>query len=308
MQYDFSSGTLTSVTNFASSVSRNLDRLSLDHEHQHRNEVARRSRPQGLGQGFVNGLSGIGISLLGAVGGIAHHPIQSLINHGASPTGLVGGLTRGLVGVVTKPLGGAAELVAQTGQGLLVGTGWAQQMKQRSPVMPLHICDASSASLKFSWKLDYDPILAMVDVVQESHMSASTLILTPEAVFVVTAEEDSQEAAYALSDLDVEVCPEDPTRFTLLVHPPRSQGSRENSEGVANERVVQFVMESGLHVTVSDLEDSDYETKSTKLKKNNKKDTTKFVTFFAGPTVRTAFVEAFQVALAQFRGSGFAIL
>ena len=36
----------------------------------------------------------------------------------------MGGLTRGLVGVVTKPLGGAAEFVAQTGQGLLVGSGW----------------------------------------------------------------------------------------------------------------------------------------------------------------------------------------
>jgi vacuolar protein sorting-associated protein 13B len=46
-----------------------------------------------------------------------------MIEGGASPSGLVAGITRGLVGVVAKPLGGAAELVAQTGQGLLTGTG-----------------------------------------------------------------------------------------------------------------------------------------------------------------------------------------
>merc|ERR1712106_1178107 len=71
-----SAGTLTSITNFASSMSRNLDRLSLDSEHQLGNEEVRRVRPQGIGEGIVNGLSSVGISVLGAIGGIAHHPIQ----------------------------------------------------------------------------------------------------------------------------------------------------------------------------------------------------------------------------------------
>lgn len=71
-----SAGTLTSITNFASSMSRNLDRLSFDQEHMVRNEEVRRLKPQGLGEGLSNGLSGVGISLLGAVGGLAHHPIQ----------------------------------------------------------------------------------------------------------------------------------------------------------------------------------------------------------------------------------------
>ena len=68
------------MTNFASSISRNLDRLSLDEEHCKRNEVTRRSRPQGFGQGLVNGLSGVGIGLLGAIGGIAHHPLQAVLD------------------------------------------------------------------------------------------------------------------------------------------------------------------------------------------------------------------------------------
>jgi vacuolar protein sorting-associated protein 13B len=94
-----SAGTLTSVTNFASSVSRNMDRLSLDDEHCRRNEISRRERPRGFGQGLLNGMSGVGISLLGAVGGVAHHPISAFIEQGMSPTGVVTGLTRGLVGM-----------------------------------------------------------------------------------------------------------------------------------------------------------------------------------------------------------------
>jgi vacuolar protein sorting-associated protein 13B len=62
-----------------------------------------------------------------------------MIEGGASPSGLVAGITRGLVGVVAKPLGGAAELVAQTGQGLLTGTGLSnvqhdiEDFSQKSP-------------------------------------------------------------------------------------------------------------------------------------------------------------------------------
>ena len=118
------------------SVSRNLDVLSLDPEHSQRNEVVRRARPQGFGQGLTNGLSGIGLSLLGAVGGIAHHPLRAFLDQGQGSdqrltTSLVTGVARGLVGVVVKPLGGAAELVAQTGQGLLHGTGWAVDVQHR---------------------------------------------------------------------------------------------------------------------------------------------------------------------------------
>jgi len=58
-------GTLTSITNFASSISRNMERLSMDEEHIHRNEQTRRRRPSGLSEGLLNGLSGFGLSLLG---------------------------------------------------------------------------------------------------------------------------------------------------------------------------------------------------------------------------------------------------
>lgn len=66
---------------------------------------------------------------LGAVGGLAHHPLQSMLSGQASPKGLVTGVGRGLVGVFTKPLSGAADLVAMTGQGLLQGAGWSNLPK-----------------------------------------------------------------------------------------------------------------------------------------------------------------------------------
>ena len=63
-------------------------------------------------------------SEIGAIAGIADQPLQSVIQpsdtsrpgtSGSKVTGIVSGMGKGLVGVVTKPIGGAAELVSQTG-------------------------------------------------------------------------------------------------------------------------------------------------------------------------------------------------
>lgn len=56
---------VTSMTSFASSVSRNMDRLSLDQEHQKRQENSRRLQPDGISSGLKQGLTGLGLSLLG---------------------------------------------------------------------------------------------------------------------------------------------------------------------------------------------------------------------------------------------------
>ena len=58
-------GAVTSVTNFATSVSRNMERLSLDTEHRERQEEWRRHKPQGLSDGIRQGLTGFGLSILG---------------------------------------------------------------------------------------------------------------------------------------------------------------------------------------------------------------------------------------------------
>uniref|UniRef100_A0A182NL10 Chorein N-terminal domain-containing protein n=1 Tax=Anopheles dirus TaxID=7168 RepID=A0A182NL10_9DIPT len=116
---NITAGTVNSVTKLAQSVSRNLDRLTLDTEHVQRTDALRRRRPQGMTDGFTQGLTGLGISLLGAVGGLAHHPLQA-----TNPFGVVTGMGKGIVGAFAKPISGAAELVALTGQGMLQSVGY----------------------------------------------------------------------------------------------------------------------------------------------------------------------------------------
>jgi vacuolar protein sorting-associated protein 13B len=94
----------------------------------------------------------------GAIAGIADQPLQmwtrsdepgSPTSSGSVATGFVSGLGRGLVGAVTKPIGGAAEFVSQTSMGILhqVGLVDSRQPKRR-PVDRL-LSDFSSSATKF---------------------------------------------------------------------------------------------------------------------------------------------------------------
>ncbi|KAF5396274.1 hypothetical protein PHET_10956, partial [Paragonimus heterotremus] len=134
-------GLIRSVTGMAASVARNLDYLTLDTQHRQRQELTRRKQaPRDLTEGLQMGLSGFGLCLLGAVAGLADHPLQVLFKAMDNPIGgsnyddrpdvlsqsrfvwtALGGLGRGLVGAVVKPVAGMAEFVAQTGTGLLHG-------------------------------------------------------------------------------------------------------------------------------------------------------------------------------------------
>ena len=133
--------------------------------------------------------------------------------------GLVSGVARGLVGVVTKPLGGAAELVAQTGQGLLHGTGWYTETSHRSTALPEPICSIPSSELKYIWKMqtpqqNNSDVLFTADAtkiitnsadpresidlvggneIKGKQMIASSLLLTPEMIHIISVEEDVQE-------------------------------------------------------------------------------------------------------------------
>ncbi len=64
-------------------------------------------------------------------------------------TGIVTGMGRGLVGAVTKPIGGAADLVSQTGMGLLQGIGLTTVPLTR------HTAEESAAELAPSGNLKY---------------------------------------------------------------------------------------------------------------------------------------------------------
>ena len=329
-----SAGTLTSMTNFASSVSRNLDRLSLDNEHCKRNEISRRQRPQGLGQGLSNGLSGIGISLLGAIGGIAHHPMQAWIDTespGYLPTGIVTGVARGIVGVVTKPLGGAAELVAQTGQGLLHGTGWCVDTTHRCPAMPEPIFASVSSSVKYSWKLHGNSnvqhlnVLDVLEVTKDdanlANSTPASLLLTPEAIHVILVDEDVQESVYSLEEVTLTPSEADPTMVVVEITLPQEKPVYRPSSGGPkvcdlpydiSDRVVQYVMEAGPFCPVSEgeksttfsLEENQFKDKQKVKNTVNKKEQTSQVRFFASPSSIAVFKATFDLAVSELT-SGF---
>ncbi|OON20251.1 hypothetical protein X801_03869, partial [Opisthorchis viverrini] len=179
-------GLIRSVTGMAASVARNLDHLSLDQQHQQRQEEIRRKQvPRGLGEGLQRGLSGFGLCVLGAIAGVADHPLQALfkaVDNTPSPsdpwdeltenTGLhqsshlalatLGGLGRGLVGAVVKPMAGVAELVAQAGTGILQASrlGYPSTVTRQangpyttSAVESLSQCLAADTLLLRSWAL-----------------------------------------------------------------------------------------------------------------------------------------------------------
>lgn len=63
--------------------------------------------------------------LVGAIAGIVDQPMQtftrSLESHSTAAStarGVISGVGKGIVGIFTKPIGGAAELVSQTGYGV----------------------------------------------------------------------------------------------------------------------------------------------------------------------------------------------
>ncbi|XP_059174786.1 intermembrane lipid transfer protein VPS13B-like [Physella acuta] len=214
-----SAGMITSVTNFASSVSRNMDRLSFDSSHLERQEENRRNRPVGVSDGLKQGLTGFGLSLLGAVAGLADQPMQTLLSTGApderrgsassAASGFVTGMGKGLVGVFTKPIGGAAEFVSQTGQGILHGTGLGQLPARLDKASVVERCELPDGQFKYSIKifssLPSPELLLAVPALTFDLMETEVkvvLLLTPDVLVVVNVEEDAQQQALALTELE----------------------------------------------------------------------------------------------------------
>ena len=136
--HHLSSGALRSVTSMASSISRNMERLSMDPHHISYQAQQRQEKPvTHFTVGLVSGASSFGLSLMSAVAGIVEQPMQSFhqMQGPTSPTGtarsILTGVGKGLLGAVAKPVGGAMELVSQTGQGIMHGTGLARRLRHK---------------------------------------------------------------------------------------------------------------------------------------------------------------------------------
>lgn len=181
---NITAGTVNSVTKLAASVARNLDRMTLDDEHLERTEAMRRVRPMGITHGLSQGLTGFGINLLGAVSGIARHALEA-----KSSVEVFTGLGKGIIGVVAKPISGAAEFLALTGQGVLqtVGFNALPMPRDASPLQDLsHVISITKAM----WVLTIDPPLdaALVAVpviyLKRPIITEATIAITYKSIYI----------------------------------------------------------------------------------------------------------------------------
>ncbi|XP_043519945.1 vacuolar protein sorting-associated protein 13B isoform X2 [Frieseomelitta varia] len=311
-------GTLNSVTKLASSVARNLDRLTLDEEHLQRQEESRRMRPQGMAQGLYQGLTGLGMSLLAAVAGLAHHPLQQVWSGEITTKSLVTGVGLGLVGVVTKPLSGAAELVALTGQGLLQGAGWNSLPSPRQRPVVQYTTGNNNATIRYAWWLlpllenNHGNILHVTNadyVIQQGSSRAITLVLTRHALLLVNAAEDNVERIYLLKDLTnadhhlesticLYCCPET-TQTNRSISPAPYEMDRE-----MRARVAEYVRTSSTGLasvsTNSDIQSDIFE--------NTTPNSDRTLTFYVSPDSRNYLLSLFNIAKRQSQGSGFTVL
>ncbi|XP_017076320.2 vacuolar protein sorting-associated protein 13B [Drosophila eugracilis] len=244
-------GTVNSVTKLAGSVARNLDRLTLDAEHIELTEARRRARPQGFADGLTQGLTGLGISLLGAVGGLAHHTLEA-----RSSVGVIAGLTKGIVGALTKPISGAAEMLALTGQGVLHTVGFNAMPQQVEPSFSKN--GALHGSSYRIWhylpeELSHDQMLFFCEVtlLVSTQLRPALLFLTSSVLAIM--QSDSEDLAFAspVSKVDVVADRDDLSKLYLSLKSER----RDDFEGqlnYTNERIMKFLNASRLQSIAND--------------------------------------------------------
>lgn len=224
-------GTVNSVTKLAGSVARNLDRLTLDAEHIELTEARRRARPQGFADGLTQGLTGLGISLLGAVGGLAHHTLEA-----RSSVGVIAGLTKGIVGALTKPISGAAEMLALTGQGVLHTVGFNAMPQQVEPSVTRNLALHSSSNRIWNYlpdELSKDQVLFFCEItlLVGSQLRPALLFLTSSILAIMQSDSEDISFASPVSKVDIVAHREDPSKLYLSL----KSEQRDDLEGVSLE-------------------------------------------------------------------------
>ncbi|XP_048385088.1 intermembrane lipid transfer protein VPS13B-like isoform X2 [Stegostoma tigrinum] len=264
-----SKGTLTSITNLATSLARNMDRLSLDEEHYNRQEEWRRQLPDSLGEGLRQGLSRLGLSLLGAIAGIVDQPMQNFqktveVSAGRKAKDVISGVGKGIVGVFTKPIGGAAELVSQTGYGILHGAGLSQLPKQRFHPTEQQTDQAPNSHIKYVWKmlqsLGRPEVFMALDVVIVSNSGQEydgCLLLTSEVLFVVSISEDTQQQAFPVTEIECSLDPKKENMLQVVLKQQRvsydaeGDGIRERLSEQQYDRLVDYVTKTSHYIIPS---------------------------------------------------------
>ncbi|KAH8293565.1 hypothetical protein KR054_001628 [Drosophila jambulina] len=244
-------GTVNSVTKLAGSVARNLDRLTLDAEHIELTEARRRARPQGFADGLTQGLTGLGISLLGAVGGLAHHTLEA-----RTSVGLIAGITKGIVGAFTKPISGAAEMLALTGQGVLHTVGFNAMPLQVEPSIARNVALHGSSSRIWSYlpeELSHDQMLffSEITLLVSTQLRPALVFLTSSVLAIMQPDSEDLSFASPVSKVDVVADREDPSKLYLSLKSERKD-DLEGQLNYTNERIMKFIHASRLQSIAND--------------------------------------------------------
>lgn len=317
-------GTLTSITNFASSVSRNMDRLSLDSGHLERQEESRRNRPAGLSDGLKQGLTGLGLSLLSAIAGIADQPIQGILSsqivtENSLATGFVAGVGKGLVGVVTKPIGGAAEFLSQTGQGILHGVGLTRVPEARFKPRLDSVHQGKNASIKYIFKtlqsmMPDAKLLLAIEVIQfdvTGFGSKVVLLLTPELLFAYDSDDDMSAQMFTLSELECLPPNEDSdTSVLTFMWQDQNQKLDQQEQNPNKDRVTAFLDSASGYVPLPDLSSINQPPTGHHPAFNSPthasdKTAAPYFEFRVEPHFKEAFLTLFRMAKNKMNGRGF---
>jgi hypothetical protein len=166
---------------------------------------------------------------MGAIGGLAEQPIQSMHNSDS----LLKGFSKGLIGLVTKPVGAVAELVNQTGQSILRITGTARmptnELRMQRRALNKEFARYSISITKCLWKIIAQThgsiyIHAMIEATAISNenktaksgansgkthlmenLTACYLMLSDDILYIIDKNEDMLLRAFYISQVDLSI-------------------------------------------------------------------------------------------------------
>nr|XP_026690885.1 vacuolar protein sorting-associated protein 13B-like [Ciona intestinalis] len=214
-----SSGTLRSVTNIASSISRNL------------------SREQKLQQRYFK--------LPGETSEILLSSAAGDQDTNSSSSGLVSGISKALVGVVTKPLGGAAGMVSRAGETIIQKVGLEEQKTQRQGSSSHTISSYRNSASKFSLKVIQDNVsvdmLFLLDCQILSTNEAGfecTLVISPSNLYIIRSADDEIESVLPIKDIDLRIS-ETSENHVLSIH--QAESTINDTDAPYTEKVADYL-------------------------------------------------------------------
>jgi len=206
---------------------------------------------------------------MGAIGGLAEQPLQSLHNSHS----LFTGVGKGLIGLVTKPVGAVAELVNQTGQGLLRITGanrapTSQLRLQRFPLNK-HFSRFSISPTKCLFKFIHTndstapgpQLNAIIEAVytadeyeppeesspattQPYNLTGCYLALTEDVLYIIDKNDDMLLRAFYLAQIDLATEPGNASLLVVTLHSQKVEKFTNEYEKIYQstmDRLVEYI-------------------------------------------------------------------